>query len=63
MVEVSGVSGNQFDPFFAWHYAIGTEVSLGKVNLILEYQGNRISVTDVDPPTQSFGYWLFGIRF
>ena len=62
-VELNGGSADTFDSYFTWHYCIGTEIVLGKVNLILEIQGNRIIVSDLDPSTQSFGFVLVGIRF
>jgi len=62
-VDIAGLSGTDFAAHFAWHYMIGSEISLGKMNLILEIQGVKVIDPDIDPSTQSYGYFMLGIRF
>ena len=62
-IDFEGVSSTDFAAHFAWHYMIGSEISLGKMNLILEVQGVRVIDPDIDPSTISLGYFMIGIRF
>ncbi len=62
-VDIAGVTGTDFAAHFAWHYMFGGEFLLGKMNIIVELQGVRVIDPDIDPSTQSYGYFMLGIRF
>ncbi len=61
--DYNGITGTQFDVFFAWHIVYGAEIKLGKMNIIVEFQSNKVINTDIDPSTQSANYFLIGLRF
>ncbi|MEN8222067.1 MAG: SH3 domain-containing protein [Acidobacteriota bacterium] len=61
--DFEGVTGSQFDVMFAWHIVYGAEFRLGKMNIVVEFQSNKVINTDVDPSTQSANYFLIGLRF
>jgi len=61
--DFAGVTGSQFDVFFAWHIVYGAEFKLGKMNIIVEFQSNKVINPDIDPSTQSSRYFLVGLRF
>lgn len=62
-IDFSGVSSTDFATRFAWHYMFGGEISLGKMNIILEIQGVKVIDPDIDPSTMSLNYLLVGLRF
>ena len=62
-VDIDGASGSEFDVMFAWHFMFGGEISLGKMNVIIEFQGVKVVDPDIDPSTMSLGYFLIGLRF
>lgn len=61
--DYQGITGSSFNTRFAWHIVYGVEVSLGKMDIIIEFQDNKVINPDVDPSTQSSKFFLFGIRF
>ncbi len=61
--DYNGITGSQFDVMFAWHIVYGAEFKLGKMNIIVEFQSNKVINTEIDPSTQSSNYFLFGLRF
>ena len=62
-IDFEGVTSTEFAVRFAWHYMIGSEISLGKMNVILEIQGVKVIDPDIDPSTMSLGYFMIGLRF
>jgi len=62
-IDIAGVTGSDFNVMFAWHYMFGSEIALGKMNLILEIQGVKVIDPDIDPSTMSLNYFMLGIRF
>ncbi len=61
--DYNGITGSQFDVMFAWHLVYGAEFQLGKMNIIVEFQSNKVINSDLDPSTQSSNFVLFGLRF
>ena len=61
--DYQGVTGSQFDVMFAWHIVYGLEVGLGKMNIVVEFQSNKVINPDADPSTQSSRCFLIGLRF
>jgi len=61
--DLEGSTRSQFDVFFAWHIVYGVEFKLGKMNIIAEFQSNKVINPDFDPSTESASYFLLGLRF
>ncbi len=62
-IKLGSIKGTQFDLNFSWHLIFGTEIKIGKMDLVFEIQNNKIILKDVDPASQSISFLFLGIRF
>lgn len=62
-IKAGDIKGTLFDLNLSWHLMFGTEIKLGKTDLIIELQSNKIIIKDVEPATQPYSFLFLGIRF
>ena len=63
IMEIEDTNDTQFNTYFSWHLIFGTEINLKKINVILEFQTNKVINPDLEPSTSSYWFMFFGIRF
>jgi hypothetical protein len=61
-VKYQTLSDSLFKAYFAWHWMLGSEFVLKKIDLIFEYQAVKFSIPNVDPAF-FIHFLMFGVRF